>query len=494
MQWPIRNQVLFPMVGVLSGVILCLSLVSARLASNWIRGEMDAQAESLQRTLSESRFPLTDSVLEQMAGLSRAQYVLVDDSGDVIAASGPDFAHIDSQEWLRLERARHPGMRSVTLGGRSFYHRFFPIDRRKAGGELTRLHVLFPAETYVAAWRRAVYPPLAVGAVALVIVVFLSLWTARRVTAPLARLREHAARLSSGDFGLLEVPRRRDEIAELVEAVNRMAELLARYEQDVREAERMETLTHLGSSMAHQIRNAATGCRLAIDLHRQSLAPDQRDTEDLRLARDQLKRIESYLERFLQLGRGVQERSGDAWSAERTLFLAESDARSKASDVMDAAVRQVQPMATHLGVELEVASNGADVSVGVQAEALEQALVNMLRNGIEAAAERVHSHCMAMGGGEGDGGGSPESAWVRLECVAAEAAAEFQVWDNGAGPSPDIAARLYQPFTSDKRGGAGLGLALVAWVARSAGGSVDWSRHGERTRFRLRLPIEQEKP
>ena len=43
--------------------------------------------------------------------------------------------------------------------------------------------------------------------------------------------------------------------------------MLAGYEEEVRRTERMRTLAHLGGGIAHQLRNSATGCAIAVDLH-----------------------------------------------------------------------------------------------------------------------------------------------------------------------------------------------------------------------------------
>ena len=57
-----------------------------------------------------------------------------------------------------------------------------------------------------------------------------------------------------------------------------MTAQLADYERQVRHNERLRTLGQLGASMAHQLRNAATGGRMAIELHRRDCPqrPDRR--------------------------------------------------------------------------------------------------------------------------------------------------------------------------------------------------------------------------
>ncbi|QMW24286.1 two-component system sensor histidine kinase NtrB [Sandaracinobacteroides saxicola] len=66
---------------------------------------------------------------------------------------------------------------------------------------------------------------------------------------------------------------------------------------------------------------------------------------------------------------------------------------------------------------------------------------------------------------------------------------EVCVIDQGAGPPPAVADHMFDPFVSSKRGGSGLGLALVAKVAGDHGGVVEFERRGSRTLFRVLLPV-----
>src|SRR4029079_18885773 len=83
----------------------------------------------------------------------------------------------------------------------------------------------------------------------------------------ITRLRSEVLRIARGDFREAPLTAIDDEIRDLSAAVNRTATMLAEYEAQVRHSEQMRTLTILGASIAHQLRNAATGCRMALDLH-----------------------------------------------------------------------------------------------------------------------------------------------------------------------------------------------------------------------------------
>ena len=52
-----------------------------------------------------------------------------------------------------------------------------------------------------------------------------------------------------------------------------------------------------------------------------------------------------------------------------------------------------------------------------------------------------------------------------------------------------VAGSLFEPFVSDKPEGAGLGLAVAREVIAAHGGSIEWKREDEMTRFRVELPL-----
>jgi signal transduction histidine kinase len=66
---------------------------------------------------------------------------------------------------------------------------------------------------------------------------------------------------------------------------------------------------------------------------------------------------------------------------------------------------------------------------------------------------------------------------------------EITVQDRGPGIEPAAMARLFQPFFSQRRGGAGLGLAIARHIVDAHGGTIEaHNRPDGGARFRLRLP------
>src|SRR5262249_8543958 len=129
------------------------------------------------------------------------------------------------------------------------------------------LVVLYSQERWSAATWQAAYPALAAGAVAVVAVIVVTTFLARRFVRPIHRLSNQTARIARGDFTPVALGRVDDELHDLALSINRMTERLGQYEREVRRNEQLRTLSQLGAGMAHQLRNAATGSRMAIELH-----------------------------------------------------------------------------------------------------------------------------------------------------------------------------------------------------------------------------------
>ncbi len=124
-------------------------------------------------------------------------------------------------------------------------------------------------------------------------------------------------------------------------------------------------------------------------------------------------------------------------------------------------------------VVLEIASGLPALWIhGIQ---LEQVLLNLVRNAIEAMQENEGERRLVISAHQEMGG------------------VVLQVGDNGQGIAPELQERLFTPFVTTKKEGMGLGLSISQGIIESHGGrmKVD-STPGEGTVFTITLPLRGE--
>jgi signal transduction histidine kinase len=238
-----------------------------------------------------------------------------------------------------------------------------------------------------------------------------------------------------------------------IEQARRLSGRLRRCQEAIQKSERMRLLGQVSGGLAHQLRNAITGAKLAVQLHARSC--EAGDDEALDDARRQLSRVEAELGRFLDLGRDRLPRRP-----------------CRVVNLVDEAVALLRPLCRHADVQLCWEPPVADPVIEADPGRIGHVLINLLTNGVEAAGE----------------GGHVELSVHQIDddrCV-------IEVCDSGPGLNPAVKRRLFQPFVTGKADGVGLGLYVARQAAEAHGGRLDWRREAGRTCFRVELPITSE--
>ncbi len=107
------------------------------------------------------------------------------------------------------------------------------------------------------------------------------------------------------------------------------------------------------------------------------------------------------------------------------------------------------------GIELVIDLPSVAVPVNVNAVEIEQTLLNLLRNSMEAITEAL-----------------PPTRKIVLRATVQERELEIGVHDTGTGLSPDTAAQIFDPFFTTKREGMGMGLAICRTIVEDHGGRI----------------------
>jgi two-component system nitrogen regulation sensor histidine kinase NtrY len=205
--------------------------------------------------------------------------------------------------------------------------------------------------------------------------------------------------------------------------------------------------------IGHEMNNTLTPIKsIATSLHTMVAAPTRADDweEDMRRGLGIIAARSESLSRFMQAYAKLARLPQPA--------LADVD--------LGGAVRRVTALETRASVEIV---EGPAVGVQADVDQLEQALINLLHNAVDAAEET---------------GGRVRIGW-RREVQFAE------VWIDDEGHGISNPTNLFVPFFTTKQNGSGIGLVLSRQIAEAHGGALTLENRDDRqgSVARLRLPL-----
>jgi len=218
----------------------------------------------------------------------------------------------------------------------------------------------------------------------------------------------------------------------------------------------------MAAMLAHEVKNPLSGIRGAAQLLEQAaLEPDR---ELCQLIQDEVDRITGLVDRFDMFSEHPVERS--AVNIHQVL----DHVRRIAASGFAAHLRIIEEYDPSLPL------------VWGNRDQLVQILLNLVKNAAEAVDPVGGELVLATSYRHG----------VRIAVPGSQQRVhlplEVSVRDNGHGIEEGLRATLFEPFVTTKRGGQGLGLALVAKLVADQGGLIECDSRPGRTIFRLSLP------
>src|SRR5579862_7289180 len=237
-------------------------------------------------------------------------------------------------------------------------------------------------------------------------------------------------------------------------------ERLRQFESDLARINRVSMMGELAASLAHEIKQPVTAALLNAKTCTQWL---NREEPNLTEASNAASRMVANTERTAQIIERV-----------RSLYSRDSSKREllDVNDIIREMIILLQERANRTSVSMrsELSSNFPQIMVDrVQ---LQQVLVNLMLNGIEAMKDR---------GGELIITSKPNDNGQLL----------ISVIDKGIGINPDQTEKVFDAFYTTKPHGTGMGLSICRRIIESHGGRV-WvnSNPGHGTKFEFTLPMQ----
>lgn len=239
--------------------------------------------------------------------------------------------------------------------------------------------------------------------------------------------------------------------SELIEVALSRAQLVKR----ARETEQVATAGLLGASLAHEIRNPLVALKTFAQLLPERHQDPEFRVEFSQVFQKEVARIEGLTEQLLKL-------SSPRKPVLRPVKLNEI--------VLDCAAL-MRPKFAESNIHLHLDLTVEERSISADSGSISQIVLNLLVNAQQALA------------------GQSGERHITIRTRLAPREITLDVADNGPGVSPEQRPRLFQPFSSGKVNGFGLGLAMSANIMRGHRGSialVDTGQPG--ATFRLTFP------
>lgn len=220
---------------------------------------------------------------------------------------------------------------------------------------------------------------------------------------------------------------------------------LSKTMQRLEKSKKLAVLGQLAAGVAHEIRNPLTSIKILMHSLVTEKDPQKRQ-EDTDVITQEIERLETIVNDFLEFG------------------------RLRPPKLEGIKVRSILDHVTHLlhhefktrNVLFEIELPEKEVRIVADKEQLCQIFINLIKNAMDAIE------------------GIKQKGRIHASVQITDSNVEIRIQDNGPGIAKEIRDRLFDPFTTSKEGGVGLGLSIVHRIMDSFGGSIQLEETGSK--------------
>lgn len=316
---------------------------------------------------------------------------------------------------------------------------------------------------------------LAIALVGILIVGVISLRVAERISQPLLVLAEASKQLAEGNYDVkIDIEKSDDEIGGLAkifrnmvvelreshialktwaEVLEEKVEEITKVLKNIIQAEKLAEIGQLAAGVAHEINNPLTGILTNASLMYEDVPDDDPKKADLKVIVDETLRCRKIVKGLLDFARQSPP--------QRQLL--------SLNEVVEDVVTLVRNQANFRNIKIELELDPQIPKIMADKDQIRQVVLNIVLNAADAMP---------------DGGKFIIRSKVTGENI------ELVFADTGVGISPEIKAKIFEPFVTTKKNGTGLGLSIAYGIIERQKGKISVeSELNKGTTFTIILPI-----
>ena len=280
----------------------------------------------------------------------------------------------------------------------------------------------------------------------------------RSLARPINELTGAMAVVGAGQLDHPITPRSRDEIGVLAGAFGRMTDNLRQSRAALVQSEKLASIGEMAAAVAHGLRNPLASLRAAAQMVRQHPeAPSSREHLDAII--EEVDRLDRRISHLLSFSRPAPFHP----------------LQENVSRLVEGLLPAFSQLLRERGIELQLDLPGTLPEVRVDPMQLEQALVEIVSNALDAMPSGGRLRIAASVDGPGAGAG-----YVTVEIA-----------DTGPGIPDQVLPSVCEPFFTTRQEGTGLGLAIAKRYVEQNGGRLEITSRPGATSVRVRLPAAQ---
>lgn len=429
---------------------------------------------------------LLDTLARDIGKQAFTNIVIMDQSGILMSTTLPSADEIATPLQALAVQAdpQNAGSVDVHLYGRPYQVMFFPWElRSKTYGWMG---VVFESDYLISSdgTNRTLFASIFTAVTMGVILV--GYLISQHIARPILRLRSMSQAVAAGDLNQQIGLRRSDEIGDLADAFDvmtdhlreRTAEAERLYRESVQrnqelaeinsklqamqlqliQSEKLAAVGQLTAGIVHDVKNPLAVIKGLAELLEEDLTDPDETRKELRVIRESAEKASRIVGDLLK-------------------FARQSSSEMQPRDIretVEASLRLTAYLLRQARVQVTQELPDTPVIVNYDSQQIEQVLINMIHNAIQAM---------------------PDRGSLRVNLEHSDGRAALSIQDSGSGIAPDNLKRIFDPFftTKPEGQGTGLGLSVSYGIVANHQGRIDvQSQLGQGTTFTIILPTLQE--